>query len=75
MPSKKKRLSAFLRPSLVTLDLYGIWSILEKKIIFIGLNVEDVEFEYDIEQYCSKTHVIVCLKTVYDVSNLELLNQ
>lgn len=58
-------------PAWVTIQAYGIWSKSDKKIIFINLDLEEVELEYDMEGYEEDTHVIVCLDGKYDVSSLE----
>jgi hypothetical protein len=55
----------------VTLTIYGIWSKEEKRIIFIGLDIEEVEMEYDMEGYTKETHYVVTMPTYYDVSSLE----
>jgi len=58
----------------MALGIYGIWSKAEKKIIYISLDQEEVEMEYDMEGYIDETHVIVFLDATYDVSSLELLS-
>jgi hypothetical protein len=64
----KKRKPASL---LATLTIYGIWSKEERGIIFIGLDPEEVELEYDMEGYSKNTHLIVSMPTYYDISSLE----
>ena len=41
------------------------------RVIFVGLDQEEVETEYDLEGYQEETHVIVQMVTYYDVSSLE----
>jgi hypothetical protein len=66
----KKRKSSDALP-LVTLTIYGIWSKEKKGIIFIGLDPEEVEMEYDMEGYTEDTHYVVSMPTYYDVNSLE----
>ena len=70
-----KKSSKSLPSSLVTIQAYGIWSKKRKQIVFISLDSEDAELEYDMEGYEEDTHVIVCLDGKYDVSNLEQSGQ
>lgn len=57
------------------LSIYGIWSKEDNKIIFISLNIDNVELTYDMEGYSDESHVIVCLDAIYDASNLARLNR
>ena len=72
---KKKKTSPSLPPNMVSLCVYGIWSKEAKKVIFVSLNFEDAEMEFDIEGYPENTHAIVQMVTVYDVSSLGSLAQ
>jgi len=68
---KKRKTSKSLPSSLIALNIYGIWSKEDKRIIFVGLNQEEVEAEYEFEAYNEETHVMVQMITYYDISNLE----
>jgi len=57
------------------LGIYGIWSKAEKKIIYITLDKEEAELEYDMEGYSENTHRVVFLNAAYDISSLEQLCQ
>jgi hypothetical protein len=59
-----------LPEGIVLLNLYGIWSRDEEKIIFASLNEEDVRLEYDMEGYDDNTHMVVSLACAYDASSL-----
>lgn len=69
---KKRKTSKKQLPSFVSLLIYGIWSKEDKRVVFISLEQEDVETEYDLEGYSEETHVIVAMPTYYDISSLEL---
>jgi hypothetical protein len=58
-------------PNWAEIGIYGIWSKADKHVIFISLSEEDVELEYDMEEYSEETHVIVFLSTLCDISSLE----
>lgn len=58
---------------LIVVPIYGIWSKKDKKITYVSLQKYDVELEYAMEGYSNETHVVVCLKAIYDVSSLERL--
>jgi hypothetical protein len=66
----KKRKSEKAVP-VMSITIYGIWSKEQKKIIFVGLDKEEVEIEYDMEGYPEETHRIFSMETYYDISNLE----
>jgi len=69
---KKRKTSKKQLPSFVSLLIYGIWSKEDKRVVFISLEQEDVETEYDLEGYSEETHTIVAMPTYYDISSLEL---
>lgn len=71
----KKRSSPVLPENMMMLGIYGIWSRDEKRVVYITLDKEEAEMEYDMEGYHEVTHVIVFLNAAYDVSSLEQLYQ
>ncbi len=60
--------------NMMLIGIYGIWSKTDKKVIYISLDQEEVELEYDMEGYSEDTHAIVFLNAAYDVSSLEPLS-
>jgi hypothetical protein len=60
---------------MMVLGIYGIWSKEEKRVIYISLDQEEVELEYDMEGYPEETHAIVFMNAAYDISSLGLLSQ
>lgn len=56
----------------IFLTIYGIWSKEKKDIIFVSLDKDETELEYDMEGYEDATHALVCLETGYDISSLGL---
>lgn len=68
MASKK---SSSRSPKTMVLGIYGIWSKVEKKVIYITLEQEEAEMEFDMEGYLDETHAIVFLNAAYDLSSLE----
>lgn len=63
---KKKK----LKP-VISLKIYGIWSKMDEKIMYVSLNKADLELEYGLEKYKEDTHLVVCLDATYDISSLE----
>lgn len=70
MPKKNRKPPVGI-DDFVIIGIYGIWSKLDRKIIFISLDQEEVELEYDMEGYSDLTHAIVFLNAAYDASSLE----
>ncbi len=55
-------------PNIIYLTIYGIWSKEERNIIFVSLDKEEVEMDYDMEGYGEDTHAIICLQTGYVIN-------
>ena len=64
-----------LPSNMILLGIYGIWSKEEKRVIYISLDQEEVELEFDMEGYPDETHAVVFLNTAYDISSLGQLSQ
>jgi hypothetical protein len=71
MPKKKKKLSKRSIRSLMAVRIYGIWSRADQRIVFVSLQEEETEMEFDMEGYDSPDYRLVALETYYDVSSLE----
>lgn len=66
---KKKRES---NAQFIHLCIYGIWSKDDKRIIYVSTLQEDVETEFDLENYSDEKYMILRLETMYNVNGLEL---
>jgi hypothetical protein len=69
--AKKRKASTDLPPHCAEFTIHGIWDSNKKQIIFISLNEDDADLEYEMEQYSEPYYKIVSMKTIYDISNLE----
>lgn len=69
--SKNNRKPPLSIDDCVIVGIYGIWSKLDRRVIFISLDPEEVELEFDMEGYSDLTHAIVFLNAAYDTSSLE----
>lgn len=70
MKKKAASSSRSISLPLLVVPIYGIWSKADKKITYVSLQKDDAELEYGMEGYSDETHLVVCLKAVYDISNL-----
>ena len=59
MSGKKKTRKSVHKISPNQYRIYGIFDFQEEKLIYINLNLEETEFEFDITDYDSKRYSIV----------------
>jgi hypothetical protein len=60
MPSDKKKKTKQLRAlKLRKYRIYGIFDFLNKKLIYVDLNIEDTYFKFDLEGYDSANYGVV----------------
>lgn len=57
MSEKKKAQLKKLKPSLY--KIYGIFDFTEKKLVFVHLDLEKVELEFDLEDYDGERYDVV----------------
>lgn len=66
----KKRNSS--KSNLVAIRLYGIWSRIKNKLVYVSVNEDDAEWEFDMGEYSEKKYALIILDTQSDISSLEL---
>lgn len=55
---------------MVAIQVFGIWSKEKNKMIYVNLEQEDIETEFEMEGYDDDKYAIVCMDAMYDVSAL-----
>jgi hypothetical protein len=73
MPKKvsKAKTSRKLPKGFSEISFYGIWDRVENRLIYISMDQEMVETEFDLEGYDQDQFAICRLETVIDVKSLE----
>jgi hypothetical protein len=69
MPKKKKK-KEDLTPSFDILRVYGVWSISQKKLLFISLTSDEANLKFDIEEYDEKDCCVVRFDIAIDINSL-----
>lgn len=72
MPKNSKRKkSSKLPKGFVNLSFYGIWDKENQELVFISLDQDSIEMEYELEGYDDDRFATCYLPVVIDIKNLE----
>ena len=55
---------------MVSIKFFGIWSKEKQEMVYVNLDQEDIEAEFEMEGYDDDKYAIVCMDALYDISVL-----